>query len=96
MAVPDKTYPEGGRGWVIVLSACLTQFILYGNLKATGVLITNQTLEFETKLYVIGLINALYYGMQSSLCKSVAFAQAVNHPMFNRTESCYGIPFKTT
>ena len=64
-----KGYREGGWGWPVVFSVFLSQFILYGNLKATGVLITHIHQDYKTSLWTIGLINSLYYAMQFLLCK---------------------------
>ncbi len=64
-----RRYREGGWGWPVVFAVFLSQFILYGNLKATGVLITHIHHEYQTTLWTIGLINSLYYAMQFLLCK---------------------------
>ncbi|XP_038071341.1 monocarboxylate transporter 12-like [Patiria miniata] len=61
------SHREGGVGWAVVFAAFLTQFILYGNLKAGGVLLTNKSKDFETRLWTVGLIDAMYYGMQFAL-----------------------------
>ncbi|XP_022086657.1 monocarboxylate transporter 11-like [Acanthaster planci] len=67
MEESTRSYREGGAGWVVVCAAFLSQFILYGNLKAGGVLITKKSEDFGTSLWTIGLIDALNSAMQCAL-----------------------------
>ncbi|XP_038046376.1 monocarboxylate transporter 13-like [Patiria miniata] len=58
------SYREGGWGWVAVFSAFLAELIVYGSLKAFGVLITSMKEDFQTNLWIVGSICALHFGVQ--------------------------------
>ena len=66
----NQHYQEGGWGWFVVLTAFLAEFIVFGTLKAFGVLLTAMKDNFDTDLWIIGSISALHYGVQFTLSMS--------------------------
>ncbi|XP_038064138.1 monocarboxylate transporter 12-like [Patiria miniata] len=67
MATASPGYREGGWGWAVVLACFVTEFIVYANLKALGVLITSMKEDFGTELWVVGTIVSLHYAVQFTL-----------------------------
>ncbi|XP_038049220.1 monocarboxylate transporter 11-like [Patiria miniata] len=72
MATVSPSYREGGWGWAVVLACFMTEFIICGNLKALGVLITYMKEDFGTELWVVGSIVSLHYAVQSIMCPLAA------------------------
>ena len=60
---------EGGWGWITVMSAFLAEFIVFGSMKALGVLITAMKGDFDTDLWIVGSLSSLHLGVQFALSK---------------------------
>ncbi|XP_022086021.1 monocarboxylate transporter 13-like [Acanthaster planci] len=63
----NQLYSEGGWGWIIVLATFFSKFIVFGSLKAFGVLLKTVAEDLETQLWVVGSICALHFGVQFTL-----------------------------
>ena len=59
----SKQYREGGWGWFVVLACFMAEFVVYGTLKALGVLITAMKEDLNTDLWIIGSITAVHIGV---------------------------------
>ena len=63
----SKQYREGGWGWFVVLACFMAEFVVYGTLKAFGVLITAMKEDLNTDLWIIGSITSLHIGVHFTL-----------------------------
>jgi hypothetical protein len=68
--------PEGGYGWVSVLSLFVNIFIIAGIQSSTGVIHTELMKSTSTDLAVIGWIGSLLTGLCTLACK---YLNRMNH-----------------
>ena len=55
-----KRYDEGGWGWFVVLACTVAEFVIFGTVKALGILITPMKEDLGTGLWIMGSISVLH------------------------------------